>query len=180
MRTGAQDSPGNPGRGVVFPHAIAPTASTTAARAAPKTTSAHTDAASMSLVARAMSPTRFRGRVAYRRFLNELAEIHRGSCQTQPSAPAHADSVCAAFGLAWRRLSRRQMRAAPRASRPTIGHTAIMSKADKREGIQFAGIVEARRGAAEVDVALVFVAHHAVERVHRLVRLPKGAPPIIR
>ena len=56
MRTGAQDSPGSPGRGVVFPHTIAPTASTTAARAAPKTTSAHTDAASMSLVARAMSP----------------------------------------------------------------------------------------------------------------------------
>lgn len=38
--------PGSPGRGVVFPHAIAPTASTTAARAAPKTTSAHTDAVS--------------------------------------------------------------------------------------------------------------------------------------
>ena len=34
MRTGAQDSPGSPERGVVFPHAIAPKASTTAARAA--------------------------------------------------------------------------------------------------------------------------------------------------
>ena len=84
----------------------------------------------MSLVARAMSPHSIsRDASPIVGFSTSLPKYTAGPARRSPSAPAHADSVCAAFGLAWRRLSRRQMRAAP--------HTAIMNRADNREGIQF-------------------------------------------
>ncbi len=92
----------------------------------------------MSLVARAMSPDSIsRDASPIVGFSNELAEIHRrvlpGADRARPRTLTRSAPRSGSHGDACRGA---EMRAARRVE-PTIGHTAIISRADKREGIQF-------------------------------------------
>lgn len=80
----ARRIPRQPGARRGLPHAIAPTASTTAARGAEDDERAYGRSEHEPCRPGDVAPLDFAGRVAYRRFLNKLAKIQRGSCQAQP------------------------------------------------------------------------------------------------
>ena len=67
-------------------------------------------------------------------FSYRCPKYQAGPANWIPKAPAQADSVCAELGLAWQRLSRRQIRKAPAALWPVRPAPAIQNSAAVRAG----------------------------------------------